>query len=431
MIIQRERYLQCLIKKRGNGLIKIISGIRRCGKSFLLFNLFYHYLIEDSVNADHIITLSLEELGNAKFRNPFLLDEEVRSRILDDKQYYLFIDEVQNVTPTPNPWGAGSELTFVDVLLGLMKIVNLDIYITGSNSKFLSSDIVTQFRDRGDELYLAPLSASEFSLSCPEMDWNTIWKEYYSYGGLPRIITYATHADKARYLLSLFKSTYKKDIVERNSIRNNDEILDDLIQIVASNIGSLTNPLKIANTFKTNKGVLINSTTIASYLQYFEDAFLIRKVNRFDIKGRKYIKAQYKYYFTDMGLRNAILNFRQLEENHIMENIVFNELIIRGFSVDIGVVEYRYKTKENKEIRSQLEVDFIATKIQKNYYIQVAQNIDSKEKREQESNSLKRIPNSFKKLVIVGQDIQNWTDEDGILYIGIKDFLQIEQSIDF
>jgi len=425
VIIKREKYLDQLIRKKGNGLIKIITGIRRCGKSYLLFELYHSYLNSIGVEDKYVIELSLDDDTNAKYRNPIELGNYIRSLIIEkDMEYFVFLDEIQLVKEINNPWidDGNEKIGFVDVLLGLMKIKNADIYVTGSNSKMLSSDIVTQFRDRGDEIRLYPLSFKEFFdalLGSKE----EAWKEYYTYGGLPRIMALRSHKEKSDYLQNLFKNTYMKDVLERHEIRNDKQILDDLINIISSAVGSLTNPNKLSDTFKTAKKISINSTTIDAYLEYFEEAFIIDVARRYDIKGKKYIGTPVKYYFTDIGLRNARLNFRQQEENHIMENILFIELKARGYSVDVGVVGYRHLDRNGKDVRAQLEVDFVANDGGKTYYIQSALTIDEEKKRFQEINSLKRIPDSFKKIVIVKDNIMPWHDDNGILYVGIKDFL--------
>lgn len=425
MIINRDSYLNRLIRKKRNGLIKIITGIRRCGKSYLLFELFHAHLNSIGIEDDYIIELSLDDEANAKYRNPMELGNYIRSRVVDkDKEYYVILDEIQHVKEVKNPWldNPDEKIGFVDVLLGLMKLKNADIYVTGSNSKMLSSDIVTQFRDRGDEIKLYPLSFKEFYDAFSDTKENA-WKEYYKYGGLPRIMSLSIHKEKSDYLQNLFKNTYLKDVIDRHKIRNDKQILDDLVNIISSSVGSLTNPKKLSDTFKTINKISINSTTIDNYLEYFEEAFLIDVARRYDIKGKKYIGTPVKYYFTDIGLRNARLNFRQQEENHIMENILFIELKSRGYNVDVGVVEYRHPDKNGKEIRTQLEVDFIANDGGKIYYIQSALHVDDDRKRQQEINSLRRIPDSFKKVVVVKDDIMPWHDDNGIQYIGIKDFL--------
>jgi len=425
MVINRDTYLNQLIRKKRNGLIKIITGIRRCGKSYLLFELYHAYLNSIGVEDNFILELSLDDEVNAKFRNPLELGNYIRSLIIEqDKEYYIFLDEIQHVKEIMNPWldDPDEKISFVDVLLGLMKIKNADIYVTGSNSKMLSSDIVTQFRDRGDEIRLYPLSFKEFYDAFPEKKENA-WKEYFTYGGLPRVMSLSTHKEKSDYLQNLFKNTYMKDVLDRHKIRNDKHILDDLINIVSSSVGSLTNPKKLSDTFQSTSKISINSTTINVYLEYFEEAFIIDVARRYDIKGKKYIGTPVKYYFTDIGLRNARLNFRQQEENHIMENILFVELKARGYTVDVGVVEYRHLDKSGKDVRTQLEVDFIANDGKNTLYVQSALHIDDEGKRNQEINSLRRIPDSFKKVVVVKDDIMPWIDENGIFYIGIKEFL--------
>ena len=425
MVINRDMYLNQLIRRKQNGLIKIITGIRRCGKSYLLFELFHAHLNAIGIEDDHIIELSLDDEANAKYRNPMELGNYIRSLIVEkDREYYVILDEIQHVKEVKNPWldDPNETIGFVDVLLGLMKMKNADIYITGSNSKMLSSDIVTQFRDRGDEIRLYPLAYKEFYDAVPDSKENA-WKEYYTYGGLPRIMSFLTHKEKSDYLQNLFKNTYMKDVIDRHKIRNNKQILDDLVNIISSAVGSLTNPKKLSDTFKTTNGISISSTTIDTYLEYFEEAFIIDVARRYDIKGKKYIGTPVKYYFSDIGLRNARLNFRQQEENHIMENILFIELKSRGYNVDVGVVEYRHLDRNGKDVRAQLEVDFVANDGGKIYYIQSALHVDDDQKRQQEINSLRRIPDSFKKIVVVKDDIMPWNDDNGILYIGIKDFL--------
>lgn len=425
-MIPRDKYLNQLIKRMNNGKIKIVTGIRRCGKSVLLNEIFYEYLLSQEISDDHIIRLSLEDNINAKYRNPLLLDEHVRSLITDSQPYYVLLDEIQNVVSIKNPWiddkDAADRIGFPDVLMGLMKIRNADIYVTGSNSRMLSTDVVTQFRDRGDEIHLNPLSFREF-YDAFGGDKEDAWREYYTYGGLPRVLELQTHQEKADYLKNLFLNTYLKDVMERHDIRNDEEVLNDLLNIIASSIGALSNPSRLSNTFKSAKHKNISSEAIRQYLTYFEEAYLIREAKRYDVKGRKYIDTPLKYYFTDMGLRNSWLNYSQLEENHIMENIIYNELLMRGYSVDVGVVAYQYRDSEKKKTKVQLEVDFIARTAGDTVYIQSALYIDSDEKREQEIHSLKRINDSFQKIVIVRDHIMPYKDENGILYIGVMDFL--------
>lgn len=432
MEVQRPRYLHQLIEKKDNGRVKIITGIRRCGKSYLLFELYKKYLLSNGVKENQIITLALDSLRNIKYRNPIELDAFLRAKIQNDiHRYYIFIDEIQFVQEIPNPYLAGtdSKVTFVDLVLGLMKIPNVDVYITGSNSKMLSSDVLTQFRDRGDEIRVYPFSFAEF-YSCFEGDKRKAFDEYCLYGGMPMSVQLKDHEKKSTYLKNIFTSTYIKDVVERNKVLKDASIMEDLLDIISSAIGSLSNPTKLANTFLSEMSIKISPFTLSSYLNYFIDAFLIEKARRYDVKGRKYISSPYKYYFTDIGLRNARLNFRQNELSHIMENIIYNELRMRGLNVDVGVVEYNYKDENKKTIRKNLEIDFVINKGSKRYYIQSALNVDTKEKRLQETESLKRTGDSFKKIVIVRNNIVPRYDDDGVLYIGVEDFLLDEALID-
>ncbi len=431
-MIKRDHYLNQLISKKENGLIKVITGIRRCGKSYLLFEIYRDYLLSVGIGDDQIIGIALDESINAKYRHPFELDSFVRSKLVDSSQkYYVFIDEIQKVSEIQNPYvdDPGAKIGFADVLLGLMKIKNVDLYVTGSNSKMLSSDILTEFKDRGDEIRVMPLTYYEF-YNAYQGDKRNAWKEYFTYGGMPLAVSKKTHEEKSKYLKDLFKKTYLTDVVARNNIAKDIGVLETLLNYVSSSIGSLTNPSKLAKTFQSVNNIKISSATIDTYLDYFIDAFILEKAERYDIKGRKYIGSPLKYYFVDVGLRNARLNFRQQEENHIMENIIHNELIHRGFDVDVGIVELNGKNTEGKSIRTQLEVDFIANKDSRRYYIQSALNIDSTEKRLQEINSLTRIADSFKKIVVVRDDIIPWHDDNGILYIGIEQFLLDQTAMD-
>jgi len=430
MEIKRNMYLNKLIEKKENGYIKIITGIRRSGKSFLLFNLYKDYLQSVGVDDTQIIEILLDEISNIKYRNPFELDAYIRSAVANlDKMHYVFIDEIQLVEKVENPHVInGAKIGFVDVILGLMKVKNIDLYITGSNSKMLSTDILTEFKDRGEEIRVYPLSFKEFYNAFN--DKQSAWREYFNYGGMPRLVSMSKHEDKSKYLKDLFSKTYITDVIEKNDIRKDKVYIDDLLNILASSIGSLTNPRNISNTFRSVKKEVMHASTISNYLDYLTDAFIISKANRYDVKGRKYIETPLKYYFTDIGLRNARLNFRQQEENHIMENIIYNELSIREFDIDVGVVEYNYKDDEGKSRRKQLEIDFIANKVNKRYYIQSALTVSSEEKRLQEINSLVRTDNSFKKIVIVKEDIIPWHDENGILYLGIEKFLLDENALD-
>lgn len=432
MIIKRDRYLQKLIAKKDNGLIKVVTGIRRCGKSFLLFNLYHEYLNSVGIDDVHIIELALDEAINARYRNPMELDAYIRSKVKDSSQrYYIFIDEIQMTVSIPNPYidDKSARIGFVDVLLGLMKIRNADIYVTGSNSRMLSSDIMTEFRGRGDEIRVNPLTYGEF-YSAFEGDKRHAWREYYTYGGMPLILSQKSHEEKSKYLKDLFAKTYVTDVLEHNRIANDQSVLEDLLNVVSSSVGSLTNPTKLSNTFKSVKHTQISSNTISKYLDFFIDAFIMRKAQRYDIKGKRYINSLMKYYFTDVGLRNARLNFRQQEENHIMENVIFNELAAREFDIDVGVVEYNHLDEKGKKVRTQLEVDFVANNGSRRYYIQSAFSIDSEEKRKQEINSLVRIPDSFRKIVVVRDDILPWHDDNGILYVGIEQFLLDERIMD-
>ena len=425
MIIDRPIYLKKLIDKRENGLIKVITGIRRCGKSFLFTKLYHSYLNSDGVDDKYIIELSLDDLKNSKYRNPYELDKYIRKKITSSKKmYYVFIDEIQNVEAVSNKYlpEGSPKITFVDVLLGLMKQSNIDLYVSGSNSKMLSTDILTEFRGRSDEIRVYPFCFSEY-VSGYKGNKLEAWNSYYLYGGMPLIMSRKSHDEKSLYLKNLFNHTYMRDVFEHNKIKNNRDILENLLDIISSSIGSLTNPNKIANTFMSEKKIAINSSTISMYLEYFIGAFLINSAKRYDVKGRKYIGSPQKYYFTDIGLRNARLNFRQNEENHIMENIIYNDLIVKGFDVDVGVVEYNFKDENGKKIRSNLEIDFVANKGNQRIYVQSAFSIPDEIKREQEISSLRRVKDSFKKIVVVKDNIIPWYDANGILFIGIDNFL--------
>ena len=416
MEIKRDRYLKKLIDSRQNGFIKVVTGIRRCGKSYLLNVLFYHHLLDNGVADDHIIRIDLEDRINKELRNPDTMLHYVHNRIKDKELYYIIIDEVQLMDE------------FVDVLNSFRHIDNADTYVTGSNSHFLSSDIPTEFRGRGETIHVNPLSFAEF-YSALGGDKQDAWRKYYTYGGLPLIQSFETEEKKINYLKGLFETVYLADIIERHKIKNDNE-LRELVLILASSIGAPCNPTKLSNTFKSVKNVGIGSQTIGNYLNYLSESFLLNKAIRYDIKGKKYINTLSKYYFTDIGLRNAILNMRQQEETHIMENIIYNELITRGYSVDIGMVEIRKPDKEGKWSRSQLEVDFIACLGSKKYYVQSAMSIPNREKEIQESRSLMNINDSFKKIIIVKDYIMPRRNEDGILTRGLFDFLLKEDSLD-
>ena len=404
MIIKRDKYLDELIGWKHTDLIKIVTGLRRCGKSFLLFNLFHQHLLSSGTDESHIIEIALDDISNEALREPFRMLEYVKSKIKDDNQYYLIIDEVQLLG------------RFVDVLNSFMHIDNVDIYVTGSNSRFLSKDVATEFRGRGIEIHIYPLSFAEL-YQARGGDKYALWKSYYTYGGLPYLASLNDNARKAEYLSSLNQTLYLKDIVERNKIANEDEF-SELMNVMASSIGLLCNPNKIANTFKSVKKVSLAPQTIAKYLSFMEDAFIVEKSVRYDIKGRKYISTLSKYYFQDVGLRNALLNFRQVEETHLMENVIYNELRRCGYSVDVGMIEVRSATQ-----RKQLEVDFVANKGDKRYYIQSAFALPDEQKREQELASLKKINDSFKKIIITRDDIAPYHDDNGVLIIGLMDFL--------
>ncbi len=432
MIVPRPRYLNQLISKKNNGRVKIITGIRRSGKSYLLFELYRSYLIDMGVSKNQIIMIALDDFQNIKYRNPFELDRYIRSKIEDNKkQYFIFIDEIQFVSEIKNPYVENNDakVTFVDVVIGLMKIKNADVYVTGSNSNMLSSDVLTQFRDRGDEIRVYPFSFAEF-YSCYKADKSFAFDEYCLYGGMPTVAIASDHKEKIKYLKNIFNNTYIKDIIERNKILKDTSVIDNLLDIISSSIGSLSNPLKIANTFLSNRNIKISQHTVDKYINYFIEAFLIEKARRYNVKGRKYISSPYKYYFSDIGLRNARLNFRQNEINHIMENVIYNELRMRGLSVDVGVVEYNYKDVKGKSSRKNLEIDFVINNGSARYYIQSALNIDSQTKREQEIKSLLKTGDAFKKIVIIKDNIVPRHDENGILYMGVERFLLDEKAID-
>ncbi len=411
-VIDRGSYLQKLIDRRENGLIKVITGIRRCGKSFLLDPLFKEYLMKEGVKEDHIIKLDLDERRNHKYLDPDALDEYVRNLIIDDNMYYLLLDEVQKVDD------------FESVLNGFLHIRNLDVYVTGSNSKFLSSDIITEFRGRGDEIRVFPLSFSEF-VSVYKGTFDEAWREYITYGGMPRILYCNNEEEKSNYLKKLFEKTYLSDIIERNKVQRTD-VLDAVVNILASSIGSLTNPLKLLNAFISNGVKDISVNTLTKYIDYLTDSFLIEKSERYDIKGKRYIQTPYKYYFSDIGLRNSRLNFRQLEESHIMENILFNELLCRGCNVDVGVVPIR-----EGDDRKQVEIDFVCNQFNRRYYIQSTLSLETREKTLQEERPLLHVPDNFKKIIVVKDNIKSWITEEGIAVIGIKEFLLNKNSLDF
>lgn len=413
--IKRDLYLRRLEDRRGNGLIKVVTGVRRCGKSYLLFKLFREHLIESGVAPSRIIDVALDDVENEALRDRMVLAEYIRQRVSDDGMWFVFLDEIQ-MCPG-----------FESILNGLDRHGNLDIYVTGSNSKFLSSDILTEFRGRGDEVRVFPLSFSEY-LPAHGGDKYDAWLDYCTYGGLPLILSRKTDEMKSGYLMGLCNEVYLKDIVDRNSIRG-DSVMSSLLDVLASATGSLTNPTKLADTFNS-KGLKVSNKTVSIYIDYLLDAFLINRAQRYDIKGKKYIASPYKYYFTDVGLRNARLNFRQQEENHIMENIIYNELLVRGYNVDVGVVERAQKESDGKVRRRYLEVDFVCNSGSRRYYVQSAFTLPDAEKTEQEIAPLLRTGDSFKKTVIVRDRIKPWRNEQGIIFIDIMDFLLNPDSLD-
>ncbi|MDE5845049.1 MAG: ATP-binding protein [Muribaculaceae bacterium] len=415
MVIKREKYLNQLIAARDNGLIKIITGIRRCGKSYLLFKIFYQYLISEGVNDDNIIRIPFDDWDYKDYCNPENLMEYLKSRVKNNEKYYLLFDEVQLLH------------NFESVLNGLLRKDNLDIYVTGSNSRFLSTDIVTEFRGRGDQIHVYPLSFSEY-MSVDTRHPIDAWPDYYTYGGLPQVRLLEDDHKKIDYLHNLYASVYSVDILDRHKIKNKDEF-NELVQIMASSIGSPCNPLKLSNTFKSVKKTVLGDKTIARYLTYLQDSFIIEKALRYDVKGKKYINSLSKYYFTDMGIRNALLDFRQLEETHIMENIIFNELKIRGYSVDVGSVEKREISNDGKRTRQNFEIDFVANLGSERFYIQSVFKIPSEEKMKQESAFLLNIDDSFKKIIIVKDVIKPYRNESGILILGLFDFLLNQDSL--
>ncbi len=413
--IKRDLYLNRLVERRENGLIKVITGIRRCGKSYLLFRLYYQYLLDSGVEASRIIRVPLDDDDFEELRDSRKLSGYIRGCITDEGTWFVFLDEVQMCKG------------FESVLNGLNRRDNLDIYVTGSNSKFLSSDVLTEFRGRGDEVRVFPLSFSEY-VSAYNGDQYDAWIDYYNYGGLPLILSRKTDELKSRYLIDLCKELYLKDIEERHRLRG-DHVMDTLVNILASAVGSLTNPTKLANTFSSN-GIRVSDKTIGAYIGYLLDAFFINKAERYDIKGKKYIASPFKYYFTDVGLRNARLNFRQQEENHIMENIIYNELLVRGFNIDVGVVERSERNESGKAVRKKLEVDFVCNRGNQRYYIQSAFAIPDRDKMQQEQKSLVHIGDSFKKIIVVKDRIKLWRNEEGIVVMGIMEFLLNPNSLE-
>ena len=416
MEIRRDRYLERLIAHKGNGRVKIVTGIRRCGKSYLLFQLFKRHLIETGVRPNHIIEIQLEDRSNKELRDPDACLTFIKKQIKDQKPYYLLIDEVQLMSE------------FEDVLNSCLHIQNLDTYVTGSNSKFLSKDIITEFRGRGDEMYLRPLSFKEFRTTQPDKPFEEVWTEYMTFGGLPYCALLPTREEKADYLKRLFDEVFLRDIIERNKVQN-DAQLESLLNVISSAVGSLTNPKKLEDTFTSSGAGKLSAFTIKQYLDYLCDAFMIEQAERYDIKGKRYISTPYKYYFTDTGLRNARLNFRQLEETHLMENVMYNELCLRGYSVDVGVVEINERQEDGKYVRKQIEVDFVCNKADERVYVQSAFSIPTTEKRQQEERPLVNVGDGFRKVVVTKDNVIRHNDENGILIMSLKEFLMDEGAL--
>lgn len=412
MIIERKKYMQQLVQSKHNGLVKIITGIRRCGKSFLLFNLFKSQLEKEGIDKEHIIEMAFDDFANREYRDPEKFYQYVKAQIKDGRMYYALLDEVQMMDQ------------FEDVLNGLLHIPNVDVYVTGSNAKFLSKDIITEFRGRGYQIHVSPLSFSEF-MTTYNGSKEDGWIEYLQYGGLPPVVLQPNDEEKIKFLKDLWQETYLIDILNRNHIKNNAE-LEELLCMLASGIGGLINPQKLSNTFKTNKNVSISPATLKSYISYCSDAFLIEEANRYDVKGRKYIGTPMKYYFADLGLRNALLNFRQVEKTHLMENAIYCELRRQGFNVDVGVVTINGKDENGSSYRKQLEVDFVCNKGSRRCYIQSALSLPSQEKIDQETNSLRRLDDGFERIVIVGDHMSCNHDDNGILFMSIYDFMTKE-----
>ena len=417
MEIRRDRYLERLIAHKGNGRVKIVTGIRRCGKSYLLFQLFKRHLIETGVKPNHIIEIQLEDRSNKELRNPDACLAFIKKQIKDQKPYYLLIDEVQLMDE------------FEDVLNSCLHIQNLDTYVTGSNSKFLSKDIITEFRGRGDEMYLRPLSFKEYRTIQPDKPFDDVWTEYMTFGGLPYCALLPSREEKADYLKRLFDEVFMRDIIERNRVQN-DAQLECLLNVISSAVGSLTNPKKLEDTFTSSGTGKLSAVTIKQYLDYLCDAFMIEQAERYDIKGKRYISTPYKYYFTDTELRNARLNFRQLEETHLMENVMYNELCLRGYSVDVGVVEINERQEDGKYVRKQIEVDFVCNKADERVYVQSAFSIPTTEKRQQEERPLVNVGDGFRKVVVTKDNVIRHNDENGILIMSLQEFLMDERALE-
>ena len=417
MEIRRDRYLERLIAHKGNGRVKIVTGIRRCGKSYLLFQLFKRHLMESGIKPTHIIEIQLEDRFNKELRDPDICLSFIKEQIKDKKPYYLLIDEVQMMSE------------FEDVLNSCLHIPNLDTFVSGSNSKFLSKDIITEFRGRGDEIYLRPLSFREFRTTCEDKPFGEAWTEYVTYGGLPYSVLLPSREEKAEYLKRLFDEVFLRDIIERNRVQN-DAQMESLLNVISSSVGSLTNPRKLEDTFASSGMGKLSASTIKQYLDYLCDAFVIEQAERYDIKGKRYISTPYKYYFTDAGLRNARLNFRQLEETHLMENVVYNELCLRGYSVDVGVVEINERQESGKYIRKQIEVDFVCNKADERVYVQSAFSIPTTEKRLQEERPLRNVNDGFRKVVVTKDNVLRHNDENGVLIMSLQEFLMDEGALE-
>lgn len=416
MEIRRDKYLSELESMKHTSFVKIVTGMRRCGKSYLLFNLFYKHLLESGVDASHIVKVDLDSFQNRKLRNPDELYQYLDNNLKDDGMHYFLLDEIQLVDD------------FADVLNSFLRRSNVDIYVTGSNARLLSKDVITEFRGRGHEIRMYPLSFREF-MSVYEGSMQKGLDEYMTFGGLPQIFDYKTEVQKSQFLKSLFAETYIRDIKDRYSIKRDND-LEELLDVMASNIGCLTNPNKLSDTFKSVKKSDLSASTIKKYLDYFQDAFLIEKATRYDIKGKRYIDTPFKYYFCDMGLRNARLNFRQTEKTHLMENVIYNELLVRGFNVDVGVVPTRTVNSEGRQQRSQLEIDFVCNLGSKRYYVQSAYSLPTEEKIRQEEMSLMKVDDFFKRIVVTGDDVMVHRNEAGITTMSIYDFLLNENSLD-
>lgn len=417
MLFKRTKYLNGLIEGRGNGMVKIVTGVRRCGKSFLLFNLFVQWLYDNGVDNMHVIGLSMDDFRNRRLRNPEKLLDYIDGRIVNDgRTMYIIIDEVQLVDD------------FVEILLTLMHMPRVEVYVSGSNSRFLSSDIVTEFRGRGDEIRVYPLSVGEY-IEGTGMEFDKALQQYFVYGGLPQVALLESEEKKVGFLREMFEVTYLRDVIERNHLRNGNG-MRELVRVLASGIGACTNPKRIADTFKTVAGLKMTDSTVKGYIDHLKDAFLIDEGLRFDVKGRRYIGTETKYYFADMGLRNAVLDFRQIEETHIMENVIYNELRCRGYIVDVGLVEMWSRNSEGKTERRNLEVDFVVNKGSQRYYIQSAFALPTMEKIEQEERPLMNIPDSFKKIIVVKDDILLRRNEAGIVTIGLRQFLMEKDCLE-